>query len=238
MELSRSRAYLPSKQKKRLTNHLIRHRPKARADYFNVGRRPQVCEFNNINMDTDTTSIAHQIQLSIAPVFLLSGIGAMLAVMTSRLGRIVDRSRVLEECAANNAGQVTAAIANELGVLYRRSKFISLSITLCTLTALLICAVIGALFLDGVLSFAFSGVVTTLFLTATGTFFLGLLMFLREVLLATHTVRIDLRGVSAALSQEVGSVRPGPKVIREQDIPAAVTTTPNQSVQPTPPKGG
>jgi len=188
-------------------------------------------------MDADTTSIAHQIQLSIAPVFLLSGIGGMLAVMTSRLGRIVDRSRVLEDWAENNAGHVTAAIANELDVLYRRSKFISHSITLCTLTALLICAVIGALFLDGVLSFAFSGVVTTLFLTATVTFFLGLLMFLREVLLATQTVRVGLRGASAVLSHEVGSVRPEPRVPRE-GIPAAETTTPSQSAQPTPPKGG
>jgi hypothetical protein len=41
-------------------------------------------------------AVAHAIQLAVAPVFLLSAIGAMLAVMTSRLGRIIDRARDLE----------------------------------------------------------------------------------------------------------------------------------------------
>ena len=46
--------------------------------------------------DIEISPIAHVIQLSVAPVFLLSGIGAILAVMTNRLGRIIDRARVLE----------------------------------------------------------------------------------------------------------------------------------------------
>ena len=48
-------------------------------------------------------TIAHVIQLAVAPVFLLTGIGGMLSVMTNRLGRIVDRARALEVVALRNA---------------------------------------------------------------------------------------------------------------------------------------
>ena len=44
----------------------------------------------------DIGEIARLIQLAVAPVFLLSGIGAILAVMTNRLSRIIDRARILE----------------------------------------------------------------------------------------------------------------------------------------------
>jgi len=43
------------------------------------------------------SNVSHVIQLAVAPVFLLTGIGAILSVLISRLGRIVDRGRVLRE---------------------------------------------------------------------------------------------------------------------------------------------
>jgi len=49
-----------------------------------------VIEFSDV-------TVAHAIQLAVAPVFLLSGIGAILVVITNRLGRIIDRARVLED---------------------------------------------------------------------------------------------------------------------------------------------
>ena len=56
------------------------------------------------------SAIAHVIQLSVAPVFLLSGIGAILAVMTSRLSRIIDRARVLEARLEEASPDQTAAL--------------------------------------------------------------------------------------------------------------------------------
>jgi hypothetical protein len=47
--------------------------------------------------ESQVTAIAHVIQLAVAPVFLLTGVGAVLAVLTQRLARIIDRARVLEE---------------------------------------------------------------------------------------------------------------------------------------------
>jgi len=65
-----------------------------------------------VQQDSGITAVAHAIQLSVAPVFLLSGIGAMLAVMTNRLSRIIDRARVLEaQLCTTTALLVCAVIA-------------------------------------------------------------------------------------------------------------------------------
>jgi hypothetical protein len=48
-------------------------------------------------MEFQLGDISHTIQLAIAPVFLLTGVGTKLAVLTNRLARIIDRSRVLED---------------------------------------------------------------------------------------------------------------------------------------------
>ena len=48
-------------------------------------------------LEFSDVAVAHAVQLAVAPVFLLTGIGAFVAVMTNRLGRVIDRSRVLEE---------------------------------------------------------------------------------------------------------------------------------------------
>ena len=80
--------------------------------------------------------VAHVIQQAVAPVFLLTGIGAFLSVLTSRLGRVIDRFRILDGISADfrSAGQT-----REMGVLHSRSRWIHLSITLCTLCALCAC---------------------------------------------------------------------------------------------------
>jgi hypothetical protein len=57
-------------------------------------------------------AVAHAIQLAVAPVFLLSGIGAILAVMTNRLGRIIDRARVLEVRLDNASAELHPARAS------------------------------------------------------------------------------------------------------------------------------
>ena len=47
--------------------------------------------------DTIIPTVAHVIQMAVAPVFLLTGVGAILTVLTNRLARIIDRARILEE---------------------------------------------------------------------------------------------------------------------------------------------
>ena len=135
--------------------------------------------------------MAHAIQLSVAPVFLLSGIAAILAVMTSRLSRIIDRARTLEAQLPGAVPEIIERLHRELATLSRRAKLISGSIALCTGTALLVCVVIvtgfvGVVFLRTDLSVP----VALLFVAAMVTFFVGLVLFLREIFVATASLRI------------------------------------------------
>ena len=137
-------------------------------------------------------TIAHVIQLAVAPVFLLTGIGAMLSVMTNRPGRIVDRARALEVVVLRDA-QDRHATHLELLCLSRRARLISVSISLCTLTALLVSSVIAILFLGSFVTFDASMVVALLFVTAMLAFIVALLFFLREVFVAIAGLQFGLR---------------------------------------------
>jgi hypothetical protein len=148
--------------------------------------------------DTSVAAVAQVIQLAVAPVFLLSGIGAMLSVMTSRLARVVDRARFLEREALQPGLLPGSVVQSQLVSLSRRAKLIGRAITLCTLTALLISAVVAILFLGAFLRVDTSETVAFLFVTAMLAFFAGLLVFLQEILVATATLRIGLEHISPA----------------------------------------
>jgi hypothetical protein len=145
-----------------------------------------VLEFSDV-------AVAHAIQLAVAPVFLLTGIASILAVMTNRLNRVIDRARVLEERLERASPESLASLRADLAVLSRRAKLNGRAITLCTTTALLVCIVIAILFLSAFLRFDATIPVALLFILAMFCFFLGLVYFLREIYLATMTLRIGPR---------------------------------------------
>jgi len=139
-------------------------------------------------MDIRLSDIGHIIQLSIAPVFLLTGVGTNLLVLTNRLTRIIDRSRYLEEKLAEKdiSADVEKRIRSEGEVLFRRARKINRAITLSTLCALFICVVVASLFLDDAFNLKLDTMIATLFVSAmvalTGSF----VYLLREILLATE----------------------------------------------------
>ncbi|HUK42313.1 MAG TPA: DUF2721 domain-containing protein [Candidatus Acidoferrales bacterium] len=144
-------------------------------------------------LEFSDVTVAHAIQLAVAPVFLLSGIGAILVVLTNRLARIIDRARFLEERLEKPSLEPHTGLREDLKVLSRRAQLISRAITLCTVTALLVCTVIAMLFLSASLRFDASLLVSLLFVAAMSAFFFGLLWFLREIYLATVSLRIGPR---------------------------------------------
>jgi hypothetical protein len=139
--------------------------------------------------ESGVAAIAHAIQLAVAPVFLLSGIGAILAVTTNRLSRVIDRARALESRLLADPDE-RGLLRQELAVLARRAKLVSRAIALCTLTALLICATIAVLFASTFLEVDASRAIALLFIAAMLAFFVGLLYFLREIFLAIKRLRI------------------------------------------------
>jgi phage shock protein PspC (stress-responsive transcriptional regulator) len=139
--------------------------------------------------------IAHVIQLAIAPVFLLTGIGALLGVMTQRIARIVDRARSVEESFPIADPDRAQAAHLELRSLSHRVRLVNRAVTLCVLAALLVCGVIGGLFITAYYAWSpdLTRVVATVFAAALLALIGGLLFFLREVYIATATLRFGVK---------------------------------------------
>ena len=135
------------------------------------------------------TSVSLVIQQAVAPVFLLTGVGTILGVLTNRLSRVIDRFRTLNISAEREQDGPRA----EMKVLSRRARWIHRAITLCTLCALFICIVITVLFIGAELRIDPSGIISLLFITATMALIAGLLCFLREIALAASYIDLDKR---------------------------------------------
>ncbi len=140
--------------------------------------------------EADIATIANIIQLAVAPVFLLAGIGSLLNVVAQRLARVVDRVRSLEK----DVGAADEARGHELrrlAILDRRMRLCHGAIGLCVVAALLICIVVMILFIADLVGINFAIPVSLLFVAAMASLTLGLLLFLSEVTIATRSVRVD-----------------------------------------------
>ena len=140
---------------------------------------------------TDITDVAHVIQLAVAPVFLLTGIGAILSVLISRLGRVVDRFRALETLPDDITDLARDTARAEMRRLTRRARMVHWALGFCTASALLVCIVIATMFIGTVSGVQTPVFIATLFIIAMLALVAGLLCFMREIALAQgsiHTV--------------------------------------------------
>ncbi|HEY0445086.1 MAG TPA: DUF2721 domain-containing protein [Allosphingosinicella sp.] len=136
------------------------------------------------------STIAHTIQLALAPVFLLAGIGGILNVVASRLARVVDRVRSLELDVPTADAELRRRELGELAVLDRRIRICQLSIGLCTASALLISLVVIVIFVANLVTMQLTVAVSLLFIAAMLCLTLGLLLFLAEVTISTRFLRV------------------------------------------------
>lgn len=137
--------------------------------------------------------IAHVIQLSVAPVFLLTAIAGLLGVLANRLARAVDRARAIEDMLQLGPVRDFGALRSEHAVCARRSAMILRAIALCVVAALLVSAVIVGLFFTAYYKWSpdLSRFVAAIFSCALLALIAGLLTFLREVYIATATLRFS-----------------------------------------------
>lgn len=145
--------------------------------------------------DDPLGDIARTIQLAVAPVFLLTALGTILNVLTTRLSRVVDRSRVLAARIDAPGGALPSAYGLrtslppliELEILARRRVLVNRAITCATIAALFVCLLVLLAFLGFMLHQNFSRVIASLFIGAMVMFISSLLFFLREIVLTSAT---------------------------------------------------
>jgi hypothetical protein len=137
----------------------------------------------------EPTDIAHLIQAAIAPVFLLSGVAAMLGVLTNRLARIVDRARALEARLEAHPERLPKLL-EDLKVLARRARYVNVAISLCTIAALLVALVVVTLFANAFLGVGLTKAIALLFVGAMLCLSAAFIAFFVEVRQATASLRI------------------------------------------------
>ena len=144
-----------------------------------------------------SVDIAHLIQIALTPIFLISAIGVTLNVLTSRLARIVDRARAMEDILrrtdhAHEGRNLHAA----LDVLARRARYINAAITLITLSALFIALVVVMLFVNAFVRWELSAFIACMFILSMLALAAALTAFLIEVRIATNTLQIGIQAAS------------------------------------------
>lgn len=135
-------------------------------------------------------TIAHVIQLSVAPVFLLTGIAGLLNVLIGRLARVIDRARVIEKSLQSNDAGKERTAHERLRTLAVRARWINTAIGLCVASAIFIASVVMVLFASAFWGPDYGGLVAGLFIVAMLALIAGLVFFLREIRLATSSLRI------------------------------------------------
>jgi hypothetical protein len=136
-------------------------------------------------VESHLSDISRVIQLAVAPVFLLTAIATLISAMNARLGRIVDRRRVilgrLEKSADDGESR------DELALLERRSRLVYFAIFFDVLAALLVCLVVAGAFIGALIATDLARSVAALFVLSMFAMITALSLFLREIFLAVRT---------------------------------------------------
>ena len=134
--------------------------------------------------------VAQTIQLALAPVFVLVAIGNIMNILSTRLGRVVDRSRVLQQMHGATTGSEHDSVVREIRTVDRRIAMIGRAIFLLVLSGLAIGLCVALLFVEELLAVNLQQAAAAVFMLAIGLLMSALTLFMRETQHATAVLRI------------------------------------------------
>lgn len=134
------------------------------------------------------------IQLAITPVILITGLGSLLLTMTNRLGRIVDRTRILAgQARGATAGEERAHIESQLRILFRRAKLVRMAVSLAAMSMFVSGMLVVAIFLSALLGIESGLLLLAFFVAAIGLLLGALVYFLRDINQALNALGLEVR---------------------------------------------
>ncbi len=136
------------------------------------------------------THIAQTIQLTVAPVFMLAGIGGFLNVCAGRLARVIDRARIVEKGVLASRGKEHDRLVAEIRMLDRRMSVVNGAIFLSVASACTICVVVILLFAAELFQGHLSRTIAAFFILAMVLQAAGFATFIQEIRLASRTIHI------------------------------------------------
>ncbi|ACB82785.1 conserved hypothetical protein [Methylorubrum populi BJ001] len=140
----------------------------------------------------DPDSIAHIIQVALAPAFLLSALATLLNVFSTRLGRVADKVDALSATLPGADGEARATLDRRLAYLRRRSLLLDLAVVLASLGGVMTGAAVLTLFVGALRDASAASVLFACFGFALVCTILAILAFLAEILLAGRGVRLEV----------------------------------------------
>lgn len=140
-------------------------------------------------IDPHFPEIFSVVQLAVAPVFLLTAIGTVIASLNVRLGRAVDRRRALETQLPSMRAEEQPFARDELAVIARRIRFVYFAITAAVISALFVCLLIAGAFIGAFVQVSLTYAIGAMFVFAMLALIASLLLFLREIFLAVSAPR-------------------------------------------------
>lgn len=148
------------------------------------------------------TSLSGIIQLAITPVILISGMGALMLTLTNRMGRVVDRTRSLAGQMVGGGAKMPAAehahLDRQLEILWRRAVLIRRAVTFNGLSMLVSCLLVVTIFVDAVRDWNLEVLAVCLFAASMALLIVSLLMFLRDIFVSLHALRLEVNRARAA----------------------------------------
>jgi len=148
---------------------------------------------------TTLNEIVPVLQVAIGPVILISGIGLLLLTMTNRLGRAIDRARLLKAELSRRTDAEREQVLAQVAILYRRARVVRLTIILAALSVLLASALIITLFVTALLHLDLGFFVILIFIACMASLFASLVAFICDINLSLHALKLELKGVKPDL---------------------------------------
>ncbi|MDH3637719.1 MAG: DUF2721 domain-containing protein [Gammaproteobacteria bacterium] len=133
------------------------------------------------------SEIVPLLELSIAPVIVISGVGLVLLSMTNRYGRVIDRSRILADSVRMASGADVERLLEQQKIMLR------LAIALESLSLLLATVLIITLFVSALFDFETVILIIALFVACMGALIAGLLVFIVDVNVSLSALRLETR---------------------------------------------
>ncbi len=141
---------------------------------------------------TPLTELIPVLQVAIAPVILISGVGLLLLSLTNRFGRAVDRTRQIHGQMRQTPASDRPQLANQVEVIYRRARLIQFSIVMGALSALFAALLIVTLFLTALLKWGLAALISVFFIACMLSLVVSLVTFIMDIRLSLIALKLEL----------------------------------------------
>ena len=132
------------------------------------------------------------LQTAIGPVILISGVGLLILSMTNRLGRAVDRARLIGAQLAETGAAQRHPLEAQLRILWKRARVIRSAIALAAASALAAALLVILIFITAITGLDASWLTVGLFTLCMSFLIVSLVLFIHDINQSLAALKLEL----------------------------------------------